>query len=241
MKWRTAISTHKGGELYIRGEALTKLIDKYSFTEAIFLILKGTVPGKREKEMLDAVLVAPIEHGVEAPSAFVARTVASTGNSMNAALAAGFLATGDWHGGAVEQAARMLQSNKTPAQIVSDALAKKERVSGYGHKLYKDADPRAAAIFAKAKKLKFYGKYVGRAIAIQKELEKQSGKKLALNIDAAIAAVISELGFDWRLGKAFFALGRLPGIIAHAHEEMLNEKPYRRFEESDVEYIGPKI
>ncbi len=135
----------------------------------------------------------------------------------------------------------MLQSDKTPAQIVSDALAKKERISGYGHKIYKDVDPRAAAIFAKAKKLKFHGKYVGRAITIQKELEKQSGKKLALNIDAAIAAVISELGFDWRLGKAFFALGRLPGIIAHAYEEMTNEKPYRRFEESDVIYIGPAI
>lgn len=241
MKWKTAISVHKNGETYIRGEALTKLIGKYSFTEAIFLVLKGALPNKREKEMLDAIFVASIEHGVEAPSAFVARTVVSTGNPMNAALAAGFLATGDWHGGAIEQAARMFQSAQTPAQIVSDALTKKERISGYGHKLYKDVDPRAMAIFAKAKKLKFYGKYVGRAIAIQKEFEKQSGRKLPLNIDAAIAAIISELGFDWRLGKAFFALGRLPGIIAHAHEEMVNEKPYRRFEENDVEYIGQKV
>src|SRR3989344_2243014 len=241
MKWKTAISVHKNGELYIGGKALTKLIENHSFTEAIFLVLKGALPNKREKEMFDAILVAPIEHGVEAPSAFVARTVASVGNPMNVALAAGFLATGDWHGGAIEQAARMFQSSRTPSQIVSGALSKKERVSGYGHKIYKDTDPRAKAIFAKAKKLKFYGKYVGRAIAIQKELEKQSGKKLPLNIDAAIAAIISELGFDWRLGKAFFALGRLPGIIAHAHEEMVNEKPYRRFEESDVEYVGKPV
>lgn len=241
MKWKTAISVHKNGELYIRGEALTKLIDKYSFTEAVFLVLKGTLPNRREKEMLDAILVAPIEHGVEAPSAFVARTVASVGNPMNVALAAGLLATGDWHGGAIEQAARILQSDKTPAQIVSGALAKKERISGYGHKIYKEIDPRATAIFVKAEKLKFYGKYARRALEIRKELEKQSGKKLPLNIDAAIAAILSELGFDWRLGKAFFALGRLPGIIAHAHEEMTNEKPYRRFEESDVEYIGPKV
>ncbi len=241
MKWRTAISTHKNGELYIRGESLTKLIDKHSFTEAIFLVLKGTLPSKSEKEMLDAILVAPIEHGVEAPSAFVARTVVSTGNPMNTALAAGLLATGDWHGGAIEQAARMLQSSKMSAQIVSETLTKRERLSGYGHKIYKEIDPRATAIFAKAKKLKFYGKYVSRALAIQKELEKQSGKKLALNIDGAIAAIISELGFDWRLGKAFFALGRLPGIIAHAHEEMVNEKPYRRFEEGDVEYIGKPV
>ena len=103
-----------------------------------------------------------------------------------------------------------------------------------------ESDPRAAAIFVKAKKLKLRSRYTTRAFEIQKELEKQTGKKLPVNIDGAMAAIICDLGFDWRLGKAVFALGRLAGMAAHVYEEITREKPYRRFEERDVEYIGPK-
>ena len=167
------------------------------------------------------------------------RAAASTGNPISSALAAGILTVGEWHGGAVEKCAEMFQSERSAEEIVADALKNKEKLAGYGHKIYKDEDPRAAAIFAKAKGLGLSQKYIDKAVAIQQEFEKQSGKKLPINIDGAIAAIISELDFDWRLGKAVFALGRLPGMIAHAHEEIVNEKPYRRLEDDDVEYTGP--
>ncbi|MDP2650627.1 MAG: citrate/2-methylcitrate synthase, partial [bacterium] len=190
-------------------------------------------------KMLDAILVASAEHGVEAPSTFVARTAASTGNPINSDLAAGILTVGEWHGGAVEKCAQMLQSEKSAEEIVADAIKNKEKLAGYGHKVYKDEDPRTTAIFAKAKELGLSQTNIQKAVAIGQEFEKQSGKKLPINIDGAIAAIISELGLDWRLGKAIFVLGRLPGMIAHAHEEIVNEKPYRRLEEGDVEYTGP--
>lgn len=196
------------------------------------------MPSEKETKMLDAILVATAEHGVQAPSTFVTRAAASTGNPINSALAAGILTVGEWHGGAVEKAAQMLQSKKSAEEIVTDAIKNKEKLAGYGHKVYKDEDPRTVAIFAKAKELNFSQKYIDKAVAIQQEFEKQSGKKLPINIDGAIAAVVSELGFDWRLGKAVFALGRMPGMIAHAHEEIINEKPYRRLEDEDVEYTG---
>ena len=85
------------------------------------------------------------------------------------------------------------------------------------------------------------GKFIEKAQNIAKEFEKESGKKLVLNIDMAIAACMSELGFDYKLGKAIFCLGRLPGMIAHTYEEATEEKPYRRFEESDVIYKGLAI
>ena len=59
-----------------------------------------------------------------------------------------------------------------------------------------------------------------------------------MNIDGAMAALMLELGFDPLFGKAFFAFARFPGLIAHVYEEATNEKPYRRFHEEDVEYIG---
>ena len=133
----------------------------------------------------------------------------------------------------------MLQSDKSAEEIVAHAIKDKEKLAGYGHKVYKDEVPRTAAIFAKAKELGISQTNIQKAIAIGQEFEKQSGKNLPINIDGAIAAIISELGFDWRLGKAVFVLGRMPGLIAHAYEEIVNEKPYRRLEEDDVEYIGP--
>lgn len=238
MKWKTGISRYKDGKFYVRGLTLEELIQKHTFTEVIFLLLKGNLPGEKEAKMLDAILVASAEHGVQAPSTFVARTAASAGNPINAALAAGILTVGEWHGGAVEKCAEMLQSEKSAEEIVAGAIKNKEKLAGYGHKVYKDEDPRTVAIFAKAQELGFSQKYIDKAVTIQQEFEKESGKKLPINIDGAIAAIISELGFDWRLGKAVFVLGRLPGMIAHAHEEVTNEKPYRRLEEEDVEYTG---
>jgi len=225
----------------MRGVRLVDLIGKASFVEAIFLALQGRFPKKNETKMLDAVFVSLIEHGIEVPSAFVARSVASTGNSANAAIAAGVLAMGDFHGGAIEGAARYLQSKETPRGIVAQALKNKEHLPGFGHKVYKTEDPRTHALFEKARELKLPQTYIMRARAIERELKRASGNGIPLNIDGAVAAVMSELGFGWRLGKPFFILGRLPGLIAHIEEEYQNEKPYRRLDSEDVEYVGLPI
>lgn len=236
MKWRTSISKEHNGERVIRGRMLTNLIAEANFLEATFLVLRGKKPTKRQLELFNAILVSSIEHGVEAPSAFVPRTVVSTGNSMNAALAAGVLAIGDFHGGAIESCARLLQSKKSAREIVAEALVNHARIPGYGHKVYKKSDPRAQALLKKARRLKLARKFVAKAELIEMYLKDQSGKTLPMNIDGAIAALILELGFDARLGKGFFVLARLPGMIAHVEEEMMNEKPYRRLDASDVEF-----
>jgi len=240
-KWKTAISTHKEDNLSIRGKSLLSLINEHSFVEVIFLLLRATLPTKKEERMLNILLTAMIEHGVQAPSAFVARTVSSTGNPFNAALAAGILAIGEYHGGAIEQCAKHLQSTETVDALVENVVKKGERMPGFGHKQYKDKDPRAEIIFHNAKELGFFGMYASRALEMEKALEKKTGKKLPINIDGAAAAIMLELGFDWRLGKAMFILGRLPGLIAHVQEEITREKPYRRLEDSDVEYDGPEV
>src|SRR3989344_7885821 len=99
MKWRTGISRYKDGKLYVRGLSLEELIGKHTFTEVIFLLLKGGLPNEKEAKMLDAILVASAEHGIHAPSAFVTRAAASTGNPINSALAAGIFTLGGGGGG----------------------------------------------------------------------------------------------------------------------------------------------
>jgi citryl-CoA lyase len=234
MKWNTAISKHEEGALSIRGVSHASLMQEHSFSEAAFLLLSGHLPSSDERAVFDAMLVSSIEHGVEAPSAFSARVSASVGNPLHIATAAGILATGDHHGGAIEAAADYFKKG-TSAKEVLDAGAK---YPGFGHKLYKDLDPRAQLLLSIAEKHGFAREYVTHARAVETEL-RELGKPLPLNIDGALAALMLELGLSPRLGKALFVFARMPGIIAHSLEEVENEKPYRRISDTDVTYTGP--
>jgi len=241
--WKSAITGHFEGIPYVRGYKLTEMLQKLSFTQAIFLVLKGELPNEKEETMLNAILVASIDHGVEAPSTTVARITASCGVPLSTAVATGVAAIGDSHGGAIEEAAKIFQEivekGKSPTEIVEKARFKSERIPGFGHKIY-DTDPRTLALIEVAEKNGLKGKYIEIALEIERELEKAVGKKLCLNIDGITAAIISEMGFDWKLGKGFFIIGRIAGLVAHVYEEQTREKPVRRISEDDVEYDGPK-
>ena len=240
MKWTTKIST-TDGEALVRGYPVAELVGKISFTEMIFLLHKGELPTKAERELLDAILVAAADHGIQVPSVAAARIVQSSGNSLNTAVAAGVLAIGDHHGGAIEGAARIFQekNGEKANEVVKAMLARKERVPGFGHKQY-DQDPRVAPLFALAEKNKIAGKHVTFAKQVDKELCSQTGKTLHLNIDGAMAAILSDLGFPWQSARAFFIIARTAGIAAHCVEERMNEPPYRRVEDKDVTYSGHK-
>ncbi|MGB2697839.1 MAG: citrate/2-methylcitrate synthase, partial [Candidatus Zixiibacteriota bacterium] len=169
------------------------------------------------------------------------------GNPLNAAVAGGVLTIGDWHGGAIEQCARILQewmqkgddAASLAKDLVKDFSSRKKRIPGFGHRLHK-TDPRTVKLFEMAKRLKFSRKHMDLAQAVEKELFETTGKKLPINVDGAIATVISDMGFDWRLGKGFFIISRVPGLVAHAYEERSLEKPMRRLGDTNYEYKGPE-
>ncbi len=243
-KWKTAISWHFGHEAYVRGYKLSDLVGNLTFTEAIYLVLKGELPTEAEKQMLDAIFVATVEHSIAPPSVIAARSVASGGNSLHVAVGAGILAFGEAHGGALEGAMRFIQENyrKNPETVVSKYISSGKRIPGYGHRYYKEYDPRSKKIMDVAKRLGFYGKFCQFAEEVEKAVEKIKRKKLVMNVDGAIAAVVSEMGFDWRLGKGFFIIGRAAGLVAHVYEELTMEKPFSKKldEEKEVEYLGRK-
>ncbi|HEY4475972.1 MAG TPA: citryl-CoA lyase [Candidatus Paceibacterota bacterium] len=235
MKFRTKISKTEGGAHFIRGKNLLELIEKHSFTDVMFLLLRGSFPNEKEKALLEAMLVASVENGLEAPSLYVPRVVAASGNDMHVALAAGMLAIGSKHGGAAEKAAKFLNDHKEEkAEAVIEEHIK-DVIPGFGHKIYKEGDPRTRALYEKAKALGFPCRFFDFGFAIEKELEKKKGKKLPFNIDGAIAAVMLELGFDARLGKAFFLIARIVAMASHVKEEMEQENSYYRLDETEVQ------
>ena len=197
------------------------------------MLWRGDFPSLEEKELMEAVLVASVENGIATPSIFVPRISASVGNSMHVALAAGLLSMGENHGGAAEKCAKLLASDLKASEIAEQ----NKIIAGFGHKIYKDKDPRAEAIYEKAKKLGFSCKFFDLAYEIESELEKKAGKKIPLNIDGAIAAAMLELNFDPQFGKAIFALARLVGAAAHVKEEFDQKNSYHRLEDSDIENL----
>ena len=89
-------------------------------------------------------------------------------------------------------------------------------------------------MYKKTKELGFSQKFFDLAFDIEKEIEERKGKKIPLNIDGAMAAVILELGFPWQVGKAMFIIPRLLGMTAHVLEEMEQGNSYHRLEKEDI-------
>ena len=245
-KWKTSISNIKSGDINIRGYNIVDMMEKLSFAESIFLLFKGSLPTSSESALLNAILVSTIDHGPTSPSALSSRVVASSGNSLNASVAAGVLAIGDWHGGAIEESAKILQewgekdgAAKATALNLIDWLSENEKkMPGFGHKLH-ESDPRTSKLFDLAEKHNCTGKHIKLCKALEIEFEAKLSKKIPININGATAAVISDLGFDWRVGKGIFIISRVPGLIAHYLEEQKREKPLRKLGPTPFEYDGP--
>jgi len=240
MQWKTSISNVADGKEIIRGYNLQDLIHKKSFVETIFLVLKGELPNESETRMMNALFTASIDHGIGVSSAMTARTVISTGNSMHTALAAGILSMGKLHGSAIEGAAKFFQQNvqeQSIDELVKNLKQQKIRIPGYGHKIL-EHDPRSQALFEVAKETKIYSKHCEFAEKVHEELNKISSKKLPLNVDGAMGAIMSDMGFDWQMAKGFFIIGRVPGLVAHVYEEMISKNGLRRLGEDEVEYVG---
>ena len=249
--WKTKITKVEPNHLVTRGYPQEDLIGSIPFSHVVYLLLRGILPDERQGKMMDAILTACIDHGVTPPSAMATRVVASGGVPLPTAVAAGILSIGDAHGGAIEKGAAFLQEGiirmkqdqwsfeKTAQILVVESREKKQRILGFGHRVH-TADPRTTRLFDLAKTLEISGDHVNLAKAIEVELKEATGRHLPINVDGAIAAIISDMGFDWRLGKGFFLMGRVAGLTAQAYEEQTEFKPMRKIFTVDHCYDGPK-
>lgn len=243
MKWETSITNVNNGDEIIREKKLSGLIKNNSFTESIFLIWRGRMPRTVETKMLDALLVSAIDHGTGTASAMTARIVSSAQNSLHASLAAGILAMGERHGGAIKNAAKFFidhQDDKSVVELVKELKARRVRLAGFGHAVL-SVDNRSLEILKIAKKLGFYKKCCQVAVQVEKELNKKSSKPLPLNIDGAMGAILADMGFDPKIMKGVFITARVPGLVAHIYEESQNDAGLRRLDENEIEYTGKKF
>ena len=252
-RWLTSLTAIEPNKIQVRGYSLDEMMGRLSFAEAVYLLLMGELPTPTIGRILNAVLVSSIDHGVTPPSTLAARNVATSGAPLKDCVAAGILAFGPHHGCDIESCMRFLdrgltlmRSGKTMQQaaeaIVIECADQHEVPPGFGHRFH-TRDPRAARLFQMALELEVEGEHVRLIRAAERVLADPEGRfkrPLPVNVDGAIAAICADLGFAYELGNAIFLISRLPGLIAHAHEERTRQSPMRQIDPKDHDYDGAR-
>jgi len=220
-------------------EPVAPLADGNHATNFLYM-LTGEMPDVYKAHMLDVVLILHADHELNA-STFAARVTAATLASMYAAItsAIGTL-SGPLHGGANEQVMRMLlkigEVDRAHAYI-QGALERKERIMGFGHRVYKTEDPRATHLRRMSKEL---GERTGdtrwyeMSRIVEEYIKEQKG--LNANVDFYSASVYYMMGIPIDLDTPIFACSRISGWTAHVLEQYANNRLIR----PRAEYVGPK-
>jgi citrate synthase len=250
MTWRTGLTEIEPGAIRVRGYAQEELMGTVPFSDVVFLLFTGELPSPPESRLFSAVLTACVDHSVTPPSAHATRLTTSGGATLPSAVASGLIAIGDYHGGAMLELQKLLESivEGADSETEIDERAREtvrtyreagDRVPGLGHR-YHTVDPRAERIVSLLEEEGRDGQYLVALTAIRRHLA-ADGIELNPNVDGAIAVVLGELGIDHELAQAVFVVGRAAGLAAHAYEERTRETPMRKMGPrlDKVEYDGP--
>ncbi|MGH3875515.1 MAG: citryl-CoA lyase [Actinophytocola sp.] len=227
--WATSICRMEPGVVELRGVPVQDLIGSTGLVSTIWLMVRGDLPAPRQAALLEAAMVASVDHGPQAPSIAIARMTATCGVGLNNAMASGVNALGDSHGGAGEQCVELLSEivslQDTGASLdaaTERAVARYRYVPGFGHRFH-PVDPRRDPLLDLVDRAVADGVVAGRhlqaARAVEEVLEGGRAKPVPMNIDGATAVIYAELGFPSPLARGLFVLSRSVGILAHAWEE----------------------
>ena len=231
--WSTDIIDMKPGVIRFRGFPIEQLIGRVSFPQMIWLMLNGDLPSPEKGALLEAALVAAVDHGPQAPSIAIGRMAVTCGLPLNGAMASAINVLDDVHGGAGEQCMELYAeiANLQDTGVELDAAIKQcldafiaangKIVPGFGHRFH-PIDPRSPRLLelvdAARKNKVVSGRFAEIGRGVEDLMQRRKGRKIPMNIDGATAVIYSELGFSPALGRGLFILSRSVGILAHASE-----------------------
>ncbi|MEK3890418.1 citrate synthase [Bacillus sp. FSL K6-3431] len=211
------------------------------FAENFLYMMKGEQPKPIEIEAMDKALVLHADHELNA-STFTARVCVATLSDVYSGVTAAIGALkGPLHGGANEQVMKMLSEIGTvenAEDYILNKLNNKEKIMGFGHRVYRKGDPRAKHLRAMSKKLTdITGEPEWYNISVKVEEVFTSQKPLPPNVDFYSASVYHSLGMDHDLFTPIFAVSRVSGWLAHILEQYENNRLIR----PRAEYTGPGL
>jgi citrate synthase len=224
----------------IHGLPLVEPNHELSFSANLLNMINGEEPSSTVERAMDVSLILYAEHEFNA-STFTARVVASTQSDLYSAISAAVGALkGPLHGGANERVMEVLeqveQSGDAEAWI-RDALANKKRIMGFGHRVYKNGDPRAVILRGYCRQLaEETGSMALEQIADTIESFVRGEKGLPPNLDWPSARLYHYMGLPVELYTPLFVASRVIGWSAHVIEQSENNRLIR----PRSHYIGPK-
>ena len=232
-KATTGICGAEADRINIRGRDLVNdLMGKTGFTGMFLLQALGRTPTPLQITLVDAVLVTIMEHGL-VPSAVATRlTYHGAPDSYQGAIAAGLLGVGDRYAGTaglcgalflrILAASPGAREDATRAEIRAHR-AQKRALPGFGHPTHREADPRVPRLIEIATQAGVKGEHLEVMHLVERELAQELGRKLPVNISAAIAAVLGEAGIPVSMMRGVVLVARCAGLVGHLQEEM--ERP----------------
>jgi len=213
--------------------------DELSYSANLLYMVTGEVPSKEDTHLMDVLLILHADHELNA-STFTARVIASTLSDVYSAVTGAIGALkGPLHGGANEKVIEMTIEIGNPenAESYVDALlAKRQKITGFGHRVYKTMDPRAAILKDMAKKF-IRSEKERKVFQILEKTEEmmKTWKNLYPNVDLYSGLALNHVGIPSYLFTPVFAVGRSPGWLAHILEQYSDNRLIR----PRAEYIGP--
>jgi len=220
------------------------------FAQAVFHAVSGAKSLDKERaRMLEAIIVASIDHGITPPSAQATLIASSVRASYEVAVAQGVGAITDVHGGAGEKAAvffrrsadlaaeKGLSFEDATRAVIREYIHQGKRIEGMGHRVHTQ-DPRRDVLWRLAEKTGLAGPCVAISRIADEMLREVRGLSLPINVDGVIGAIIADMGLDPRLAKALFIFGRIMGLSAHHFEEVASQPSMRNINFAQAVYRG---
>ncbi|MBD3235214.1 MAG: hypothetical protein GF330_00730 [Candidatus Eisenbacteria bacterium] len=208
-----------------------------------------TTYDEKRARMIEAMIVASVDHGVTPPSAQSALIPASARASYEMAVAAGVGAITDVHGGAGAKAAAFFRAcvEKARAEkmeladathaLLGEYMRAGKRIEGLGHRIHTQ-DPRRNVLWQLADEAGLAGDCVAISKIVGDLFEKVRGMSLPINVDGVIGAIVADMGLPVDLAKAIFVYGRVAGLSAHYFEEIASQPQMRRINFGEAVYKG---
>jgi citrate synthase len=230
-----------------QGQEIVPPKPEHGLAQSFLYMLEGKEPHPARVDGLNAYLVAVSEHGLNA-STFTGRVVMSTSSDMVSALTAAICALkGPRHGGVPGPVLKMMEEIGDPANAetyIRNEMAEGRRIMGFGHRIYKVRDPRAALLTDAAEKmagltgdrrlLDLTRAVEATTVKVLHELK--PGRDLYANVELFAALILHEVGVPSELFTPIFAIGRTAGWTAHMIEQLAETKIIR----PESVYIGPR-
>lgn len=230
----TSLSAFNENGATIRGfDLVNDLIGSISFTEMIYLYLIGRKPSAKECQMLDAILVTMVDHGI--PAGLTARlTLRSAPESLQGAVAAGLLGVGSQFGGVMQNAGELLArivdeplDDATLTDYVRSLRTEGEPIPGFGHPDFRPIDPRAQRLLKIAEELALSGLHIEALCRLSNIVEAVVGKPVTVNVTGAISAILSDMELNPMTMRGISLIARTPGLVGQLKEE--TEQPIANY------------